>query len=123
MGRWLTICLMFLVFESTAHAERIMVPSALWEKPRSGDLVLAQPAVRQSVLALLAQPSARLLIYHDKHDETVLQAEELRAWLIALAVDGSRIELRQESEKSAGLNLELVGFAIEEKQNQNRGTP
>lgn len=123
MGRQLVFCALCLMLAGAASAERLAVPAELWEKPRSGELILAQPVVRESVAMLLAQPAARLLIHHGRSDESVLQAEELRAWLIALAVDGNRIELNTDGEHHQSLNLELIGITVEGKQTATKGTP
>jgi hypothetical protein len=111
------------MLNGAVEAERLAVPAELWEKPRSGELIIAQPVVRESVVTLLAQPAARLLIHHGRSDESVLQAEELRAWLIALAVDGNRIELNTDGEHHQSLNLELVGITVEGKQTVSKGNP
>lgn len=69
----------------------------LWDRPRSAQSVMGQPAVRGAVSALLARPVARMTIVHAPRPEPQAQAEELRAWLVALAVDGSRIGLRADA--------------------------
>lgn len=94
------------------QAERLTLPSELWDRPRSAALVAAQPVLQHSVAQLLAHPAARLLIHHDGSDDGISRAEELRAWLIALAVDSKRIELNTDN-NSRGLNLELVGITVE----------
>lgn len=123
MGRQLVFCVLCLMLNSAAYAEGTAIPAVLWEKPRSGEAIVAEPALRNSVNALLAQPAARLLVHHGRRDESLLQAEELRAWLIALAVDGSRIELKPDGDHLQGLNLELVGINVEEKQTEIKGNP
>ena len=62
--------------------------------PRSASTILAQPAVQQAVAAYQASSAARIMIIHGPRQEALLQAEELRAWLVALAVDGARLQLR-----------------------------
>lgn len=123
LGQALVLCALCLMTNGAVYAERLAVPAELWEKPRSGESIIAQPVVRESVATLLAQPTARLLIQHGRSDESVLQAEELRAWLIALAVDGSRIELKSDGDHRQGLNLELVGITVEDKQTASKGKP
>ena len=66
----------------------------LWDRPRSAQAVMAQPAVQQAVAAYQANGAARIMIIHGPRLELQLQAEELRAWLVALAVDGARLQLR-----------------------------
>lgn len=64
----------------------------LWDRPRSAQTVMASPAIRQAVTAWQQDPAARIMIVHDPRQEA--QAEELRAWLVALAVDSARVFLR-----------------------------
>ena len=116
MGRQLALVFLCLVLSGLARAERMALPAELWDKPRSAALVVAQPVLQHSVTELLAHPAARLLIHHGGSDEAISQAEELRAWLIALAVDSKRIELNTDN-NARGLNLELVGITVENKGN------
>lgn len=64
----------------------------LWDRPRSAQAVMASPAIRQAVAAWQQDAAARIMIVHGPRQEA--QAEELRAWLVALAVDGARVFLR-----------------------------
>ena len=83
------------------------VAAELWDRPRSAQTVMAQPAVQQAVAAYMAKGSVRIRVVHGPRQEAQLQAEELRAWLIALAVEGSRVQL-QANPAVTGLRLELV---------------
>ncbi|MBX9902859.1 MAG: hypothetical protein K2Y31_00780 [Burkholderiales bacterium] len=78
----------------------------LWDRPRSAQVVMAQAAVRQAVAAYQANSAARIMIVHGPRQEAQLQAEELRAWLVALAVDGARLQLRADP-LAAVLRLEV----------------
>lgn len=66
----------------------------LWDRPRSAQAVMAAPAIRQAVAAWQQNAAARIMIVHGVRPEAQAQAEELRAWLVALAVDGARVFLR-----------------------------
>lgn len=79
----------------------------LWDRPRSAQTVMAQPAVQQTVAAYQANSAARIVIIHGPRQEAQLQAEELRAWLVALAVDGARLQLRADP-LTAVLRLEVT---------------
>lgn len=83
------------------------VAAELWDRPRSAQTVMAQPAVQQAVAAYLAKGGLRIRVVHGPRQEAQSQAEELRAWLIALAVEGSRVQL-QANPAVTGLRLELV---------------
>lgn len=94
-----------------AAAQTFVVPPELWDRPRSGRAVLEQPAIRQAVNTYLAQPGTRIVVHHGSSQESALLAEELRAWLMALAVDTERIALRNDLEPSKPLRLEVVSEA------------
>jgi hypothetical protein len=80
----------------------------LWDRPRSGGTILVQPAIRQAVNACLAQPGSRLVVHHAAGQEALLAAEELRSWLIALALDAGRVSLRGGLKPAEPIRLELV---------------
>lgn len=79
----------------------------LWDRPRSAQAVMAQPAVRQAVAAYQGKGSARIVIVHGTRQDAQLQAEELRAWLIALAVESSRLQLRVDP-AMRGVGIEVI---------------
>jgi len=90
-----------------AAAQSFPVAPDLWDRPRSAQSVQASPAVRQAVDAMLARPGSRLVIRHAPGADGQLQAEELRAWLMALALDGSRIALAGDLRPRENLVLDL----------------
>ena len=90
-----------------SRAEQFAVPAELWDRPRTGQLVLAVPAVRQALDALIASPAAKLTVRHPPGVEPAAQAEELRAWLVAHAVDPTRIALRGDLQAREPLALEI----------------
>jgi len=69
--------------------------------------VLAQAAVRECVGQYLQQPATRLTIHHGAADEAALQAAELRYWLVALALDGGRIELLNDLGAGESIRMEV----------------
>ena len=92
---------------SAAADDVFTVPPDLWDRPRSARAVLDQPAVRQALERYLAQPAGRLVIHHAYGQEPLLQAEELRMWLMALAIDGSRISLINSVRLQEPLKIEV----------------
>jgi len=84
------------------------VPSALWDHPRSGEIVAELPAVRQAVIAYLGRSGTRLIIHHAAGQEALLQAEELRAWLVALAVSSERVGLKSDLTRGETLKIEVM---------------
>ncbi len=90
-------------------AEEIFtVAPDLWDRPRVARAVLDQPAVRQALDLYLARPGARLVIHHGYGQDPLLQAEELRMWLMALAVDGARVSLINDVRPREPLKIEVV---------------
>jgi hypothetical protein len=66
---------------------------------------MASPAIRQAVAAWQQDAAARIMIVHGPRQDA--QAEELRAWLVALAVDGARVFLRADPAAGA-VSVEVV---------------
>jgi len=97
------LCL--LVWAAQTQAQSALVPAELWDRPRSARVVLAEAAVKQAVNGYLAQPGARLVIQHGPAQESLLQAEELRSWLVALAVEPQRITVRRDLKPGEGLRI------------------
>ena len=48
------------------------------------------------------------MIHHGYGQDPLVQAEELRAWLMALAIDGARISLVNNAKAHQSLNIEVV---------------
>ena len=97
-------CLLAAAHAADLHA----LPPELWDRPRSAQAVLAQRAVKQAVEQHLAQPGSRLVIHHGLGQEPLLQAEELRMWLMSLAVDAAQISLVNDLKQNEALRIEIV---------------
>jgi hypothetical protein len=80
----------------------------LWDRPRSARAVLEQPAIRETVRAHIVQAGSRIIIHHGYGQDPLLQAEELRAWLMTLAVDATRISLLNDVKQGEALKLEVT---------------
>ncbi len=98
-----------LAATQVAAAQSFIVPAELWEHPRSGSVIQTSAEIRQAVQAYLAAPQTTVNIYHGSRESMQLQAEELRAWLIALAVDAGRIELMEDAKMTGPLRIEIKG--------------
>lgn len=83
------------------------VPAELWDRPRSAGIVLQQPEIRLAVNTHIARSGSSLIIHHAVGQEPLLYAEELRAWLIALAVSPDRIRLSGDLKPGEPLNIEV----------------
>ena len=88
-------------------AQSFVIPPELWDRPRSGASVMEPPAIRQAVGAWLALPAARLTVHHGPGQESLLQAEEIRTWLIAFSIEAERVTLRGDLKRSEPLRLEI----------------
>lgn len=103
-------CLLLLMFVLLvpARAEQMLVASELWDRPRSARTVLDQAVIRETVRQHLEQPGSRIVIHHGYGQPPLLQAEELRAWLMTLAVDAARISLLNDVKPNEALKIEVV---------------
>lgn len=93
----------------SAMAQNFVVSPELWDRPRTGRTVLEQPAIREAVKTHLGQQGSRLVVHHGPTQESRLLAEELRAWLIALALESARVTLQNDLNLAEPLRLEIRG--------------
>lgn len=84
------------------------VPSEIWDRPRSGRALLGEDAIRPCLGPAARDPALRVLIRHGSRGEAPLQAEELKGWLAALAIDPARIALAGDLGPGDELALEVV---------------
>ena len=106
--RAVTGALVLSACTSSAAGQALDIPAELWDRPRAASDIARQESIKAAVLAALAQPESRLVIHHGNAQEPLLQAEELRSWLGALAIDTRRIVLRSDLSLGAPLKLEVV---------------
>lgn len=97
---------MAAVMLAALPAQPAEIDPALWDRPRTAQTVLEQPALRQIAEVYFAGDGMRIRIVHGARQEAQLQAAELRAWLIALGMDGLRLQLR-EDKAASGLRVEI----------------
>ena len=107
IGAWLFACVTAIAV-TQANAQSFVVPAELWDRPRSAASVVGLQPIRQAVAAWLAHPAARLVVHHGPGQESQLQAEEIRAWLTALALESERLTLRGDLKGADPLLLELL---------------
>ncbi len=92
-----------------AHgAEVFALSHELWDRPRTGRALLDQAGVKQAMKAYVAQPGSRLVVHHGPGAESLARAEELRTWLMALAVDAPRISLVSDAGTREPLKIEVM---------------
>ena len=102
------LTLLALMAASQTQAQTFDVPPELWDRPRTARAVLDQENVRRAVAAALARPEAQIVIHHPAGPEALVQAEELRSWLAALAIDSRRTLLRADAAPGASITLEIT---------------
>jgi hypothetical protein len=95
------------VIGRAAEIESLRIPVEFWDRPRSGATFITLAEVKQAIGTMLARPQAGVVIRHPPGTESVLQAEELRAWLIAHAIEPHRIALRADLAPRSALLLEV----------------
>lgn len=100
------ICLAGLL-STVAHAETCVADDGFWLQPRSGLTVLNNPAIKPCVLALLADNKSKLSIIYNDTDESGISANELRQWLVALALPAERIILKKATSLSDPIRMEI----------------
>ena len=59
-------------------------------------------------MEMTKETSLRLKIHHGNRGEAALQADELRSWLAALAIDPARVELVNDLQRSDEMVLEVA---------------
>lgn len=94
LARW---ALLALLWAAPGIAQTFALPAEFWLAPRSGLAVRADPQLQRAVTAYLQSERTRIRVHHQKRDESIAQAEELRGWLIALGVEAGRLELTDDN--------------------------
>ena len=97
--------LALMTTSSALHAACTVTPS-LWDWPRSGEAILSVKAIQPCINAYLANPKSSLLIHHGQDTDSMLHADELRAWLVSLAINPAKI--RDAADPTPGLAIENV---------------
>ncbi len=82
-----------LLCAAQCAAQTFTLPSEFWQSPRSGQVVRAESQLQQAFAAYAKSDRTRIRLHHQKRDESIAQAEELRGWLIALGLEAERIEM------------------------------
>lgn len=85
------------------------VPSEIWDRPRSGRALLGEEAIRPCLGPAARDPALRVLIRHGSRGEAPLQAEELKGWLAALAIEPSRVDLVNDLGANDRVVIEVAG--------------
>ena len=92
-----------MTMSSALHAACVIPPS-LWDWPRSGKRLLSLKEIKPCIDTYLADSRSDIIIHHGKDVDSALHADELRAWLISLAISPARIQ--DATDLSSGLSIE-----------------
>lgn len=92
IGRAL-VCTLVLAISPSAAAASWTLDASTWARPRTGTEILAMEPLPDVVQAWSRQPSDRIVVHHPGGEQGEVWATELRDWLVALGVPGSRVEL------------------------------
>lgn len=105
-GLW--FALLFSCACANVLAQSADIAPALWDRPRTGLSVLEQESIKRAVRSALTKPDSQIIVHHPPGQEPLVQAEELRSWLIALAIDARRIVVRAGIASGAPIKIEVV---------------
>lgn len=94
---------LFLLFAANMAHASCDIPQAFWDWPRSADAVLSVKEIRPCIDAYLAKAGSSFVIHHGTDDESALHADELRAWLVSLAISPSSIADAPENQKALSI--------------------
>ena len=101
-------CVLLCALSGSALAQTYEVPPELWDRPRTAAAIAGDESLKRAVGVLLAAPDSRFVIHHATGHESLLQAEELKSWLGALAIDPQRIILRNDLLPGATIKVEVT---------------
>ena len=86
-------CLALLIASPFARGD-CEIPQEFWDWPRSGAAALDLKPIRPCMEAYLADPGSALVLHSGQDGDSTLHADELRAWLVSLAVNPARISMK-----------------------------
>ncbi|MHB1678452.1 MAG: hypothetical protein ACYCSS_13145 [Sulfuriferula sp.] len=101
------ICLAGSIWMPIAQAETCTVNDSFWLQPRSGVMVLDNQEIKPCITTLQANDHSTLVISYSDTDEASVSADELRQWLIALALPATRIVLKKLNTSTDPIRLEI----------------
>lgn len=104
---FLFITTIMLMMPHPTYAQTCALDDSFWLQPRSGLTVLSNAAIQPCVAALLADPPNKMLINYNDTDESSISANELRQWLISLALPAEHILLKKQATSTDAISLEI----------------
>ncbi len=107
---WKRSLLLLLLPLSAAHAEggSWTLTAADWAQPRTGEMILQQPALQEAMKAYRAEPGSHLQLRYPGGDEGSLWVNELKAWLVAMGLASSKIESLPGSGRADAIDIVVM---------------
>ncbi len=90
-GRFRVLVLTLLFLPLSGLAESWTLSAEEWSRPRSGEVIMAMPAVSSAMRQWAQEDSSRLELVYPGGERGELWAAELRDWLVALGAEADRI--------------------------------
>ncbi len=106
ISRFLLLALLLVPLAAAAAGEICTPDDAFWLTPRSGAAIQSDANIAPCIRALLDQPGTWLAITYPDNDEASVRADELRQWLLALALPAARVRL-EKNPSNTTIELEI----------------
>lgn len=103
----LFILLVFINTSVVFAESRHIITAEQWAVPRSAEVLINMPAVKNAINNMQVLPGSQLLIRYPGGDEGALWLSELRSWLISLGISSQRIESTPGSEANQ-IELDVI---------------
>lgn len=87
--------------------EEYVVLADDWARPRSGEVVVSQPSIREAVTAWDGDTSMQILIVHPGGERGTLWGREIHDWLVALGVSPRQLALQPGGPRDDAVILRL----------------
>ena len=103
-----TVLCIFSATVLAATGERWQLTAEEWSRPRSGEVIVEMPGIRQVVSAWMESPTATIVITYPGGETGLLWAQEIFSWLVALGVPGENLLTRSGSPREDVVILDLL---------------
>lgn len=92
-GRLRLLVLPLLLLPLVGWADSWTLSAEEWSRPRSGEVILAMPAISAAMRQWREEEDSRLELVYPGGEQGELWAAELRDWLVALGAEADRIKV------------------------------
>ncbi|MDQ7074979.1 MAG: hypothetical protein Q9O24_07465 [Gammaproteobacteria bacterium] len=103
--------LMGCVLSGSLSAQALYsITAEQWSQPRSGERVMALPAIEPLLQGWRDDPTQRIEVLYPGGESGVLWAKELQDWLVALGTPSAQIQIRVGSQAANRLQIKILTF-------------